>query len=308
MKIAKIAKIKLLPIALLTFTLFSCNKYPAPIIDNSDIVYKNHSSEKYDRYIAKNYQSPNERYVKIKSGDNLYKIAKENSVNVKDLIDRNRLEPPFILPIGKKIYIPVPNTHIVQSGESLYSISRMYDINISELATNNNLEKPYTIVPGQKLAINSSIAVRKQIQRSNQGYAKKETPVVHTRSVAKAGFSWPVKGRVISAFGPQKKGLYNDGINIEVSKGTEVHSSQEGTVAYVGNELKGYGNLIIIKHPDKMITAYGHLGETKVKRGQKVEKQQIIASVGDTGNVNSPQLYFGLRRGRDAINPQHYLR
>lgn len=308
MKIPKIVKIKSLFCILLAFVLFSCKRYPAPIIDNSDIVYKKSSTAKYTHYINKNHESLNEKYVKIESGDNLYKIAKNNNVSIKDLIDRNRLEPPFILPIGKKIYIPVPNTHTVKNGESLYSISRLYDINISELASSNNLSQPYTIHPGQKLAINSSISVRKQINRSNQGYAKKQTPIVHTRSVAKAGFSWPIKGKVIAAFGPQDKGLYNDGINIEASKGTEVKSSQSGVVAYVGNELKGYGNLIIIKHPNKMITAYGHLGDTKVKRGQKIDKQQVIAYVGDTGNVDSPQLYFGLRRGRDAINPQHYLR
>jgi murein DD-endopeptidase MepM/ murein hydrolase activator NlpD len=79
-------------------------------------------------------------------------------------------------------------------------------------------------------------------------------------------------------------------------------------VAYVGNELKGYGNLLIIKHSGGWITAYAHLSKTAVKRGQKVNKLDTIAEVGSTGNVSSPQLYFGLRKGRDAVNPENYLR
>ena len=78
-------------------------------------------------------------------------------------------------------------------------------------------------------------------------------------------------------------------------------------MAYVGNELKGYGNLIIIKHSGGWITAYAHLSKTLVKRGQKVVKGDQIAEVGSTGNVNSPQLYFGLRKGRDSVNPENYL-
>ncbi len=302
-------KIKTLFYIFTLCAIFSCTRYPAPIVDNSDIIYKKTAGLKYTKNHKSISSQNDEKFVITEYGDNLYKIAKKYNVSTKDLIDRNNLSAPFILPIGKKIYVPTPNIHIVQSGESLYSISRLYDINMSKLASTNNLEKPYTIKPGQNLAINGNI----EITRSNnysavRESAKSEYPVSHSRSVAKAGFSWPIKGKVLSSFGPKKKGLYNDGINIAASSGTAVRSSQSGTVAYVGNELKGYGNLIIIKHPNKMITAYGHLGETKVSRGQKIEKQQVIAYVGDTGNVNTPQLYFGLRRGRDAINPQHYLK
>ncbi len=79
-------------------------------------------------------------------------------------------------------------------------------------------------------------------------------------------------------------------------------------MAYVGNELKGYGNLVIVKHSSGWITAYGHLSKTGVARGQKVSKGQSIAKVGSTGNVDSPQLYFGLRRGREAVNPESYIK
>ena len=111
----------------------------------------------------------------------------------------------------------------------------------------------------------------------------------------------------MSKFGPKPGGLYNDGINIKAKGGDNVKATEDGVVAYVGNELRGYGNLIIIKHSGGWISAYGHLDQTKIKRGIKVKKGQNIATIGSTGNVKSPQLYFGLRKGREAVNPQSYL-
>ncbi|MFM7621155.1 MAG: peptidoglycan DD-metalloendopeptidase family protein [Alphaproteobacteria bacterium] len=121
-------------------------------------------------------------------------------------------------------------------------------------------------------------------------------------------FSWPVRGSVVSKFGPKKGGLYNDGINIKAKEGASVGSAEDGIVAYAGNELKGYGNLVIIKHSAGWITAYAHLKEINVSKGQKILKAQKIGSVGNTGSVNFAQLYFGLRKGREAVNPQHYLK
>jgi len=113
---------------------------------------------------------------------------------------------------------------------------------------------------------------------------------------------------VVSSFGPKKGGLYNDGINIKAANNQIVKASQDGVVAYVGNELKGYGNLIIIKHSGGWITAYAHLLNTNVKKGLEVKKGQKIAIAGATGNVNFNQLYFSLRKGRKAVDPQKYLR
>ena len=121
-------------------------------------------------------------------------------------------------------------------------------------------------------------------------------------------FSWPVRGNIVSKFGPKKGGLYNDGINIKAKEGASVGSAEDGIVAYAGNELKGYGNLVIIKHSQGWITAYAHLKEINVSKGQKILKAQKIGSVGNSGSVNFPQLYFGLRKGREAVNPQSYLK
>jgi murein DD-endopeptidase MepM/ murein hydrolase activator NlpD len=115
-------------------------------------------------------------------------------------------------------------------------------------------------------------------------------------------FRWPVRGRVIQAFGQN-----SDGINISVPEGTEVKAAENGVVAYAGNELKGYGNLILIRHADGFVTAYAHAKDLNVKRGDTVKRGQTIATAGQTGNVTSPQLLFELRRGATPVDPRQFL-
>jgi murein DD-endopeptidase MepM/ murein hydrolase activator NlpD len=116
-------------------------------------------------------------------------------------------------------------------------------------------------------------------------------------------FRWPARGRIIQGF----KSGGNDGINISVPAGTSVRAAESGTVVYSGDGLKGYGNLVLIKHPNGFVTAYGNNGELDVKRGDKVARGQVIAKSGDTGNVNSPQLHFELRKGSTPVDPTSYL-
>lgn len=120
---------------------------------------------------------------------------------------------------------------------------------------------------------------------------------------AAQGFIWPVKGELISRFGDKATGLRNDGINIAAPKGAPVVAADNGVVAYSGNELKGFGNLILIRHPNGWVTAYAHNETLLVARGEHVERGQEIARVGSTGNVTSPQLHFEVRKGGERIDP-----
>ena len=133
------------------------------------------------------------------------------------------------------------------------------------------------------------------------------TPPVASPDDTEQRFLWPVEGRVISPFGDNPNGGRNDGINILVPRGTPVHAADAGEVSYVGNELKGYGNLILIRHDNGFVTAYAHAEGVHVKRGERVERGHVIATVGDTGNVSQPQLHFELRYGTEPVDPTPYL-
>jgi murein DD-endopeptidase MepM/ murein hydrolase activator NlpD len=121
------------------------------------------------------------------------------------------------------------------------------------------------------------------------------------------GFRWPVRGRVIAAFGPKPNGVQNDGINLAVPEGTPIKAAEDGVVAYAGSELKGYGNLVLVRHPNGFVTAYAHASDILVKRGEAVKRGQVIAHAGQTGNVTSPQLHFEIRKGATPVDPSQYL-
>jgi len=120
-------------------------------------------------------------------------------------------------------------------------------------------------------------------------------------------FRWPVRGRIISGFGTKPNGEKNDGINLAVPEGTSVKAVETGTVIYAGNELEGYGNLVLIRHADGWVSAYAHNKDILVKRGDTVRRGQTVAHAGMTGSVASPQVHFELRKGAKPVNPLDYL-
>jgi len=124
-----------------------------------------------------------------------------------------------------------------------------------------------------------------------------------SNEAANPEFRWPARGRVIQGF----KAGGNDGINISVPEGTAVKAAEGGVVAYAGNELKGYGNLVLIRHPNGFVSAYANNGDIEVKRGETVKRGQVIAKSGQSGNVSSPQLHFELRKGSTPVDPSQYL-
>ena len=121
-----------------------------------------------------------------------------------------------------------------------------------------------------------------------------------------AGFRWPARGRVIQAFG-DKNGVKNTGINISLPQGTPIKAAEAGTVAYAGSEVKGFGNLVMIRHPDGWVSVYGNNSEIKVKRGDEIKRGQIIALSGQSGDVSAPQLHFELRKGSVPVDPAEHL-
>ena len=264
--------------------------------------------------------------VIVHKGDTLYSISRKYNVPIKDMIKANRLSAPYTLYVGQKLNLPTKQYHTVQSGESLYSIARMYNVDVTSLSRVNNLKTPYSLSVGQRLLLPASVstletgkkaysaptAVAKAPQTNAttpkaQAKNQPEETYIPPASNRKTKFMWPVNGTVISGFGNLGKGRKNDGINIKAPLGTAVKAADGGTVAYAGNELKGFGNLILIKHTDGWITAYAHNDKLLVKKGQKVVRGEKIATVGSTGSVTVPQLHFEVRAGKKAVNPRTYL-
>lgn len=120
-------------------------------------------------------------------------------------------------------------------------------------------------------------------------------------------FRWPVKGHVISGFGTKADGGHNDGIDISVPQGTPVKAAENGVVAYAGNELKGYGNLVLVRHANNWVSAYANNEQILVKRGDKVSRGQVIAKAGSTGSASQPQVHFELRKGSRPVDPTQYM-
>lgn len=255
--------------------------------------------------------------VSVRKGDTLYSISRRYNVPLKDLIEANSLRPPYNLNVGQNLRLPAAQYHIVKKGDTLYSIAREHNVDVASLTRKNNLEAPYTLYVGQKLALSGSVSGSSYKQASTKSSTTSKASTTTKRAAQTstytppknrtAKFMWPVKGTVISGFGVIGKGRKNDGINIKAARGASVKAADKGTVAYAGNELKGFGNLILIKHPDGWITAYAHNDKLLVRKGQKVIKGEKIATVGSTGGVNSPQLHFEVRAGKKAVNPRKYL-
>jgi murein DD-endopeptidase MepM/ murein hydrolase activator NlpD len=132
-------------------------------------------------------------------------------------------------------------------------------------------------------------------------------PVALSAGASAGKFRWPVKGKVISEFGKRTDGTHNDGINVAVPAGTDIQAAESGTVAYAGSELKGYGNLILVRHENGWVSAYAHSDTVLVKRGDAIKRGQVIAKAGKTGTVDQPQVHFELRQGSKPVDPLPHM-
>lgn len=273
--------------------------------------------------------------VIVERGDTVYALSQRHRVSARDIIVANNLKPPYTLQVGQRIVLPRGTVHTVRSGETLYRIAKAYDATVYEIARANSIGPPYTIFVDQKIRIPgtagrtaptttvSSSGSTSGTSSSGSGTAsgsvetasiplpapKPTAPkIVPTPPPATgSGFVWPTSGKVVSTFGPKGEGRFNDGINIAAPEGSPINAAENGVVAYAGNELRGFGNLVLVKHSNGYVTAYAHASELHVKRGEKVTRGQVIGRVGATGNVNSPQLHFEVRRGKTPLDPAKHL-
>jgi murein DD-endopeptidase MepM/ murein hydrolase activator NlpD len=225
---------------------------------------------------------------------------------------------------------PNAGVHVVAPGETLHSIARLYGKPVLAIAKANNIPPDAMVRVGERIVIpDARLSPRVEVPSAagpelataesphSARYAAPAAPAsaaapqapVKTAEPAGAlpSFRWPARGRVIASFGPTPNGAQNDGIDLAVPEGTPVKAAEDGVVAYAGNELKGYGNLVLVRHSNGFVTAYAHASDILVKRGDTVKRGQVIAHSGQTGNVTSPQLHFEIRKGATPVDPAQYL-
>lgn len=270
----------------------------------------------------------------VLDGDTVYKVAEKYNLPMVDIITVNSLSAPYVLNVGYRMKLPPPREYKVKSGDSISSIARMFEVSASALARQNDLISPFTISQGQVLRLpsKSSQAVFEPevetqepvqvaaVQKENLNAVPAPKPTVEKASAARPSlpkttpkrsgngkFMRPVEGQLISRYGPKKGGLYNDGINIKVPRGTPVRAAENGVVVYAGDQLEGYGNLVLVRHEGRYMSAYAHLDKILIKRGDTLKRGQSLGTVGSTGQVDTPQLHFEIRRGTKALNPEKYL-
>lgn len=262
--------------------------------------------------------NPQARIHRVAVGETLFAISRRYQVPVDFLIEGNRLTPPYHLRSGQSLEIPAGQRVVVAPGDTLYGISRRYNLSVAQLIEANALNEPFNIQQGQVLRLPGGglEAAKTQIASRNDQAAFdtpapeiRPKPVALVEPAARSGskFEWPARGRVVAGFGPRAGGLHNDGINILAPRGEPVLAAENGVVAYAGNELRGFGNLLLVKHADGWVTAYAHLDDYAVARGDRVSRGQVIGRVGSSGHVTRPQLHFEVRKGTKAIDPQKYL-
>ncbi len=255
-------------------------------------------------------RTPPPASIVVGKGDTVYGIARRYDIAVQALIARNGLKPPYALRVGQRLAIPRERIHVVERGETLYAIARAYRVDLAALARANRLTAPYGLRVGQRLRVPATASGEARVAKVALGSASTAPvpppaagPLPDPPPRSRKTFLWPVTGKLVSRFGPKDGGRRNDGINILAPRGAAVRAAEDGIVVYAGNELAGYGNLLLIRHAGGWTTAYAHNDALLVRRGDLVRRGQVIARVGSTGGVSRPQAHFEIRRSGNAIDP-----
>jgi murein DD-endopeptidase MepM/ murein hydrolase activator NlpD len=280
---------------------------------------------------------PQGRHIQVAKGDTLSSLSRQYDVSIEQIMSANNL-PDGHLHVGQELIIPGSRGKPTETKERVAPpavAAKQTQPATPRDKPDVHVVKTTTIpAPGTSLAEEEAQQAAKAggapkkdtpptapISASNEttgpsgpGSSTPSTPHVATNEQLPApdpmsgnSFRWPVRGRVVSGFGTKPDGGNNDGIDLAVPQGTSVMAAENGVVAYAGNELKGYGNLILIRHANNWVSAYAHNEEILVKRGDKVRRGQIIAKAGATGSVNQPQVHFELRKGSRPVDPTKFM-
>ncbi|MCK1660347.1 LysM peptidoglycan-binding domain-containing M23 family metallopeptidase [Bradyrhizobium sp. 151] len=239
----------------------------------------------------------------VNHGDTLASIARKNHISAAELARANGLDPSAKLKLGARLAVPGAKTAAVAAPLAAAPVGA---------APVAGTLQPVAAAPAPATKM-AAVAAPVQSARLAQATANVEDKAADTPAKAAETtsalptFRWPVRGKVVTSYGAKTNGKSNDGINLAVPEGTPVKAAEDGVVAYSGNELKGYGNLVLVRHSNGYVTAYAHASELMVKRGDTIKRGQVIAKSGQSGEVASPQLHFEIRKGSSPVDPLQFL-
>jgi murein DD-endopeptidase MepM/ murein hydrolase activator NlpD len=285
------------------------------------------------RPVAANATSVTAGDYVVQPGDTLRGIGAKTGAGSESLARINALTPPYVLHPGQRLTVPAGRYHRVSAGETGIAIARAYGVDWATLIGINNLTEPFVLRVGQRLELPadatpsaSSIETRAAAFKLNiddiltggepasevasaVGKTQPTKPLAPTIAVGEparfaGGFAWPAQGKVSSRFGPVGNGSINNGIEIAVAQSTPILATADGVVAFVGDNVAGYGGVILVRHGDGWISAYGRASQASVTRGQSVKRGQMI---GRAGTGATPLLHFELRQKRTPVDPLKQL-
>lgn len=247
----------------------------------------------------------------VAAGDTLYSIAKRHGVTVEALRAENGLSGSDIR-VGQSLAVPGNTAAPAQVAAAAPRKRLEPRAHAGTGPQANPAIKGVALNPQASVSVAPALT-EKPSDSEAVNIAMRGLPNPAERPDAGPGtggqpkFRWPVRGKVISKFGSKPDGSHNDGVNFAVPPGTAVHAAEEGTVAYAGNELKGFGNLVLIRHSGNWVTVYAHNDQLLVKRGDTVRRGQLVAKSGRSGSVQQPQLHFEVRQGSKPVDPFEHL-
>jgi murein DD-endopeptidase MepM/ murein hydrolase activator NlpD len=320
-------------------TLYAVSRrYAVPL---RSLIEANNLEPPFALIVGRRLLLPQVRTYTVQAGDTLLSLSRRFGVESSTLARTNEIAPPYPVKLGQTLVLP-PAVQTATARPVAAALAGQPDAPPSVVA--EPLAAPAQILGGpspplaapteRPPAVREAVRLHEPAASEPTGSQKgqfqpapppavasvppqpppnassaPEQPIAPLREPPPTGrgFIWPVRGQVLAGYGPGANGTQNDGINIAARAGTPVLAANDGVVAYAGNELRGFGNLILLKHADGWTTAYAHCETITVKRGDRVKRGQTIARVGATGAVAEPQLHFELRRGTRALDPQGYL-
>jgi murein DD-endopeptidase MepM/ murein hydrolase activator NlpD len=306
---------------------------PAPV-PGASVAPASYSQQPTSPWVQPPIASQTPREATVGPGETLFDVAERVRTPIRALIEINNLQPPYDLRPGTVLRVPPPVIYTVRPGDTLFGIARRFNIDPRSLANLNGFAMETSLRPGQAIGLPSlardqgsnaqasgtsplgmALATARPAAPARPaaaGVVPAPAPttapaVIADAQIAGIGrgkFAWPVRGRILSTFGPKGPGQRNDGLNIAGSAGQRVSAAATGEVVYAG-ELPGFGNLVLLKHEGGWVTAYAHLSRIGVKMRDRVTQGQAVGDIGQTGLVDQPQLHFEIRY---APNPREKAR